>query len=152
MKKQLVKHFANKLVSFGYTVYIAKSGTYGFYTDGKRCISFGGTWSFSLDISGNYKSTRRGTGWQIAKEVSDIDAIDAKNWISENPPRWATKGEKVILTTPEQHLKTYGKTSGYTEYKGAADEWAQPIHNQKKYGTMASSVKNVGQGAIQQLE
>ena len=122
MKKQLVKHFANKLVSFGYTVYIAKSGTYGFYTDGKRCISFGGTWSFSLDISGNYKSSHCGTGWLIEKEVSDFDKSDAEKWIDTNPPRWVTNGGKVILTTPEQHLKTYGKTSGYIEYKGASNE------------------------------
>ena len=122
MKKQLVKHFADKLVSFGYTVYIAKSGTYGFYTDGKRCVSFGGMWNFSLDISGNYKSTNCGTGWQIAREVCDIHIFAAKKWISQNPPFWATNGEKVTLTTPEQHLKTYGKSNGYTEYKASNNE------------------------------
>ena len=122
MKKQLIKYFADKLVSFGYTVYIAKSGDYGFYTDGKRCISFGGMWNFSLDISGNYKSSNCGTGWQIEKEICDFDRSDAENWINTNPPYWATKGEPVKLTTPEQHLQTYGKSSGYTEYKGSNDE------------------------------
>ena len=122
MKKQLVKYFADKLVSFGYTVYVAKSGEYGFYTNGNRVVDFGGHWNFCLDISGNYKSSHCGTGWQIAKEVSDFDKSDAEKWIDTNPPLWATKGEKVTLTTPEQHLKTYGKSSGYTEYKGAADE------------------------------
>ena len=119
MKKQLVKYFANKLVSFGYTVYIAKSDDYGFYTDGERCISFGSMWNFSLDISGNYKSTNCGTGWQIAREICDFDKAEAEKWINTNPPFWATNGEKVTLTTPEQHLKTYGKSSGYTEYKGS---------------------------------
>ena len=121
MKKQLIKHFADKLVSFGYVVYIAKSGDYGFYTDGKRCISFGGTWYFSLDISGNYKSNNCGTGWQIEKEISDLNKSDAEKWINENPPYWATKGESVKLTTPEQYLSTYGKSSGYTEYKGVSN-------------------------------
>ena len=122
MKKQLVKHFADKIVSFGYTVYIAKSGTYGFYTDGKRCVSFGGTWNFSLDISGNYKSNHCGTGWQIEKEIYNFDKSDAEKWINTNPPYWATNGEPVKLTTPEQHLQIYGKSSGYTEYKASNNE------------------------------
>lgn len=122
MKKQLVKYFANKLVSFGYTVYIAKSGEYGFYTDGNRCISFGGMWNLSLNISGNYKSNKCGTGWQIEKEICDFDKSDAEKWINENPPQWATRGEQVKLTTPEQHLATYGKSSGYIEYKVVNNE------------------------------
>ena len=121
MKKQLIKHFADKLVSFGYTVYIAKTGDYGFYTDGVRCICFGGMWNFSLDITGNYKSKNCGTGWQIEKEICDFDKADAEKWIKVNPPHWATNGEKVKLTTPEQHLQTYGKSSGYVEYKGESE-------------------------------
>ena len=79
-------------------------------------------WNFSLDIRGNYKSNRCGAGWQITKEICDFDESDAEKWISENPPHWATNGEKVTLTTPEQHLKTYGKSSGYVEYKDTSNE------------------------------
>ena len=122
MKKQLVKHFANKLVSFGYVVYLSGSGEYGFYTDGNRCVSFGGMWGFSLDITGNYRSNRCGTGWSIEKEICDFDKDDAKKWINQNPPFWATNGEQVKLTTPEQHLHTYGNSSGYVEYDGSTNE------------------------------
>jgi hypothetical protein len=113
MKKQLIKQMADKLQSFGYDVYLSKSGDYGFYSDGARVVSFGGQWNFSVDFSGNYAASKTsGTGWQIAAEQTDITAEQAEKYIKVNAPRW-TKNLSPIYTTPEQHLKTYGKSSGY---------------------------------------
>lgn len=119
MKKQLIEHIASQLKSYGYTVYISKDESYGFYTDGQRVVSFGGQWNFSVDFSGNYRSQKCGTGWQMdgGKELCDIDACTAERFIKANAPRWAAHGETVTYTTPEQHLKTYGVSSGYTEVK-----------------------------------
>ena len=114
MKKELIRAIALSLVSYGYTVYLSKDSRYGFYTDGARVVCFGGTWEWLVDFSGNYISRRCGTGWQIAKEKTSITADEAAAYISESAPRWATSGEHVTLTTPAQHLATYGKSSGYT--------------------------------------
>ena len=116
MKKQLIQHIAKKLDSFGYQVYLSKDGQYGFYTDGRRVISFGGQWSFSVDFSGNYAPSKTsGTGWGIAKEKTDITRDEADRYINTNAPTW-TGNTSPIYTTPEQHLKTYGKSSGYTKF------------------------------------
>lgn len=116
-KIQLVKEIATALVGYGYDVYISKTGEYGFYTDGLKVVSFGGSWNFSVDFSGNYKSQSCGTGWQIAKEQGVPSKADALAFICAMPPSWATNGEAVKLTTPEQYLATYGKSSGFTKFE-----------------------------------
>lgn len=116
MKKQLIAQIAQNLHSFGYTVYVSSDGRHGFYTDGKRAVSFGGQWNFCVDFSGNYKPSRTGgTGWQIATEQSDITAEQAHAYITADAPRWANTNP--IYTTPEQHLETYGRSSGYTQFE-----------------------------------
>jgi hypothetical protein len=116
-KTQLVHHIAEKLYSYGFDVYISKSKDYGFYTNGKRVVSFGGSWCFSLDFSGKYKPHgNSGTGWQIAKELSDISEEQAHEFISASAPDW-TGNKNAIYTTPEQHLATYGKSSGYVKFE-----------------------------------
>lgn len=119
MKKQLIASIAAKLQSFGYTVYIAENGEYGFYTNGTRCVSFGGQWRWSVDFGGNYRAKTdggartMGTGWQIAKEKGDISEHDAKCMIEAGAPQWATKGNAFDYTTPQMYLNTYGKSSGF---------------------------------------
>jgi hypothetical protein len=116
MKKELIQHIAEKLHSFGYEVNISADGRHGFYTNGKRVISFGGYWNFSVDFSGNYAPSRTsGTGWQIAKEQADITKEQADSYINANAPSWA-RNTNPIYTTPAQHLKTYGKSSGYQKF------------------------------------
>lgn len=115
-KQELVRNAAIALTSYGFKVYISKDGQYGFYTDGKRVVGFGGQWSFSLDYSGNYRSKRSGTGWQIGREKGVLDFDEAWEYIKANAPRWATQ-EDVRYTTPEQHLATYGKSSGYVLFE-----------------------------------
>lgn len=118
-KREHIAAIAQKLKAWGYRVFIAKDGTYGFYTDGTRVVSFGGYYIGMVDFSGNYNGGANarsvGTGWQIAKELSDITEAQAKEFITAYAPRWATQGRAVTYTTPEQHLKTYGKSSGYVE-------------------------------------
>jgi len=115
MKKQLIQHIANKLHGYGFDVYISADQRHGFYTDGKRVISFGGQWNFSVDFSGNYAPSKTsGTGWQIAKEKADITQEQAEQYINANAPHWANTNP--TYTTPEQHLKTYGISSGYTKF------------------------------------
>ena len=116
MKKELIRDIATKLVSYGYTVYLSGNQTYGFYTDGFRVVCFGGHWDWSVDFSGNYKSQNCGTGWVIAKDVSNVTAEEAARYIAACPPHWATKGERVKLITPEQHIAIYGKSSRYAMF------------------------------------
>lgn len=115
MKKELIRDIATKLVSYGYAVYLSGDKTYGFYTDGFRVVCFGGCWNWSVDFSGKYESQNCGTGWQIAKERSGVTAEEAARYIAECPPHWATNGERVVLTTLDQHLATYGARSRYSE-------------------------------------
>lgn len=125
-KLELVAETAAALHSYGYQVYISKDGSYGFYTDGKTLVCFGGFSRVSLDFTGCYTAATReiarsvGTGWGIAKDRGVPSLWDAKAYIKALPPYWATSGLAVRMTTPEQHLKTYGPSSGYTLYEEAA--------------------------------
>lgn len=122
MKKDLITRIAAQLHSYDYTVYVSSNGEHGFYTDGTRVVTFGGSWSWSVDFSGNYKATtaeggrRIGTGWLIdgGKELSCIGRHTADQFIKAGAPQWAVGAEQFKYTTPEQHLATYGKSSGYT--------------------------------------
>ena len=105
MKKELINQLAEKLKTFGYDVYISKDGRHGFYTDGRRVVSFGGCWNFCVTFSGNYKQSREhGTGWAIAEEQTDITAEQAESYIKAPVPSWV-KNPKAVFTTPEQYLK-----------------------------------------------
>lgn len=117
MKKQLIHEIANKLAGFGYDVYLSHNGRHGFYTDGTRVVSFGGHWDFFVDFSGNYESKgNSGTGWRIAKERSDITEEEAKAYITASAPAWTGNSANPSYTTLEQHLATYGKSSGYQKH------------------------------------
>lgn len=115
-KQQLVLATAEALTSYGYDVYLSRSGEFGFYTDGKRVVSFGGSWNFSIDFTGNYvPAPQCGTGWQIATEHGVPTAHQAELWISQNAPFW-TGNKNPIYTTPERHLKTYEASCGYSKF------------------------------------
>lgn len=128
-KQQLIADTAAFLHSYGYQVYIAKDGDYGFYTDGKSVVSFSSRY-MALQFSGCYTAatpeTGRsvGTGWVITNDGSVPSSWDAEKYINEYPPEWATRGLKVSKTTPEQHLKTYGPSSCYALYQPIKEEAA----------------------------
>ena len=113
--KQVISELASELTNAGFRVFIAKSGTYGFYTDGtgERVVSFQVDY-LSPSFGGNYKSKHCGTGWRIDPIGSFEDMLNAP------APYWATKGEQVKLTTLEQHLATYQSSSQYKELEIAA--------------------------------
>ena len=116
-KTQIIQNIAENLHKYGYDVYLSKDKCYGFYTNGKRVVSFGGSWQFCVDFSGNYKQSKEsGTGWGIAKELTDISEEDANAFINANAPSW-TRNKNPIYTTPDQHLKTYGNSSGYAKFE-----------------------------------
>lgn len=116
-KTEAVAKLAQEIAKAGFRVFIAKTGTYGFYTDaaGSRVVSF--QYDFAgFRYGGNYKSKKSGTGWVLA-EASFADMF------AELPPHWATKnevfeepGERVALTTLAEHLAIYQKSSAYVEY------------------------------------
>lgn len=111
-KTEAVAKLAQEIKAEGFRVFIAKSGTYGFYTDleGSRVTSF----QFDLGgfkFSGNYKSDQprnTGTGWEVLQGTF-------KDMFAEYPPAWAVRSAKWSFTTLEQHLKTYQASSQYTE-------------------------------------
>lgn len=118
MKNELIAHIAQRLHGWGYTVYIAESGEYGFYTDGVRVVCFGCRFS-GINFSGNYstnapKST--GTGWKFSDGdmLADITKEKARAFITAHAPDWAVRGASVVnYTTPAQHLATYQPSSRY---------------------------------------
>lgn len=109
-KTEAIAQLAEQIAKAGFRVFIAKTGTYGFYTDavGSKVVSFQYDFA-SFRYSGNYKSKKCGTGWQL-----DTDSF--ANMFTQSPPRWATKGEEVTETTLEQHLAVYQPSSVYVEY------------------------------------
>lgn len=104
-----IKQAAELLSSYGLTVYIAKNGQYGFYTDGKRCVSFQLNFGV-VSFSGNYFSHYSGTGWALGDSMVDHDK--AWRYVQASAPHWAVQGETVSYPTPEQHLQRWA-TSGY---------------------------------------
>jgi len=108
-KTEATTQLAADIKAAGYRVFIAKRGTYGFYTDaeGSRVVSF----QFDLGgfkFSGNYKSKTCGTGWQL--EDGSFEGM-----FNQNAPQWAVCGADVKYTTLDQHLATYQQSSQYVE-------------------------------------
>ena len=108
--EELVVDTANALKEYGYTVYLTKdfqNRSYGFYTDGKRVVSFHRDWAFSLVFSGHYvPSYNSGSGWTIADGQGVPTREEAASWLTEPAPAWANK--KPVYITPERYLSLYG--------------------------------------------
>jgi hypothetical protein len=111
-KTEAIAELAQEIKASGFRVFIAASGTYGFYTDleGSRVTSFqyglGG-----FEFHGNYKSDQprsTGTGWRVLNGTF-------KDMSAEYPPSWATKGANWRFTTLEEHLGVYQASSRYVE-------------------------------------
>lgn len=104
---------AIKLKSYGFDVYLSKDGTgdYGFFTDGKRVVSF----QSDGKISGNYSPCRfSGTGWIMAYSQWDITEKEALDYITQNAPIW-TNNKNPIYSTPKSYLKLYGNSSKFSK-------------------------------------
>lgn len=120
-KKQATLEFAQKLTDWGFKVYIAESGTYGFVTDesGKRVLSFQDIGSSFEALGGNYgpPSVQSGTGWRMDEVPSDLDSAEkVKATLNALPPAFAGTGWKK-LSTIEDHMKDYQSSSRYKLYE-----------------------------------
>lgn len=117
-KQQAAHDFAQRIKALGFTVYLAKTGDYGFITDdsGERVLSF----SFSgleSSLSGNYgpPSTTSGTGWKLEADPENLwSADDVRRVLYANAPSWCGNGWKRYTTTA-QHIATYGASSRYAQ-------------------------------------
>lgn len=117
-QQDIIKEVANTLVGFGFTVYLSKSKTHGFYTNkqGSRVISFQ-TDLGVIKFSGNYKPSREsGTGWGMEYKTSPLTLKVATDMLAANAPSW-TRNYNPQYTTAAQHLETYGASSGYELYQ-----------------------------------
>ncbi len=119
-RKQAAAHFAGLIRGFGFRVFLASSGDYGFVTDaeGSRVLSFSFTDGGSL--SGNYgpPSHESGTGWRMEEHPDNLrSADDVRRALYAMPPSWAQRHGRgwKRMTTLAEHLQTYGASSGYTE-------------------------------------
>lgn len=117
MKEQLIHQIASSLHDYGYTVYLGASKSHGFYTDGKRVVSFGSCCSSGVNFYGNYE-TGFGyvSGWVIAKDQASITRRQAIDYIKDDPPSRSNFPD-FLYTTPSQHLARFSKSSGYSEFE-----------------------------------
>lgn len=116
-KTEATLQLAADIKKAGFRVFIAKSGSYGFFTDaeGTRVVSFqydlGG-----FKFSGNYKSDNprsTGNGWMMGT----AEYGNYKIMFDSHAPRWAVRDAKWKHTTLAQHLAIYGASSAYVEYQ-----------------------------------
>jgi len=106
-KQQTIKEFVTRLKELGFTVYLSGNKEYGCYTDDKqdRVACFQVDFC-SVIVSGNYKSNRNGTGWQIAM-------VDNNNFSKEFATVLLYKDspfEFIRYTTLKEHLETYASS------------------------------------------
>lgn len=111
-QQDIVNELVKDILKHGFRVFISKSGTYGFYTDDKcsypvsfRC-EFG-----SIKFSGNYTSSKSGTGWRLEDNKTYSQMFDTY------PPNWITNYDKVKLVSANEYLKCYQKSSLFKEVK-----------------------------------
>lgn len=116
-KTEAVQQLAADIKAAGFRVFIAKSGTYGFFTDaeGTRVVSFQYDLS-GFKFSGNYKSDQprsTGTGWDLGTNLSG----NYKGLFNSSAPDWAVRGANWKHTTLAQHLAVYQSSSAYVEFE-----------------------------------
>lgn len=127
-KAELLQPLADHLFKLGYHVYLSSGKDYGFFTDqtGDRVCSFQVDF-YSVKFSGNYATDNMrstGTGWRIAPDllVNDLVTHNAEYFwkmLTATAPHWAVGNAKVKYSTLRDHLRQYGRSSGYAEYMGS---------------------------------
>lgn len=115
-----VQDFVNRIKSFGFTVYLAERGTYGFITDdsNSRILAFSFTDGGNLGGAYGPPSKSSGTGWRMDKKPESLTSVEAINdalyatappWTSRNGP----KGWERYSTVAD-YLALYGSSSRFT--------------------------------------
>lgn len=122
------REFAQFIKGLGFRAFVAKNDGirgHGFFTnaDGSRVVSF------QMDdgsLGGNYGPPSRtsGTGWRMNETVWNIKtAGDVQRVLDATPPDWCRRASPQArgddgwkyMTTLDQHLGMYGRSSGYQE-------------------------------------
>lgn len=111
--RKWIKALADEIKRDGLRVFLAESGTYGFFTnkEGSRVVSFQ-TEYLHFAFSGNYKAVdgkRSGSGWRITTDHTG----NYSQLLNAYPPSWC--GEIKSFTTLDEYLATYQKSSKYKE-------------------------------------
>jgi hypothetical protein len=112
--------FASRITAWGFKVYIAQAGHYGFITDESesRVLSF--SFSDGGSLSGNYgpPSTTSGTSWRMNLRPHELaSAAKVQEALYDMPPNWSKKGWRYV-TTVAQHLQHYGSSAQYQLFEG----------------------------------
>ena len=108
-----MQEVATEIKNAGFDVYLSNNGEYGFYTDGKRVVSFNDDLG-GVCLSGNYMpQPTLGSGWRLDASELELSTEYLQHKLNERAPRWATNGLAVDYTTPEYYLKVYGESSGF---------------------------------------
>lgn len=120
-KVEAVAEIAAAILAAGFRVFVAESGTYGFYTDteGKTVVSF----QFDLGgfkFSGNYKPRQAtdgrytGTGWIMGNSYA-VTRDGLQTMLDSHAPHWATNGLPVDRASLVTHLRGYQSSSRFAE-------------------------------------
>lgn len=121
-QKEAIRNLAEKIQAEGFRVFIAQSGTHGFFTDaaGARVVCF--EWELSsIRFSGRYitnnpKST--GDGWGIC----DCTEENFRQVFDAYPPYWAVGISAWKFATLKRHIKRYQNSSLYKLLRKAKGE------------------------------
>ena len=116
-KEKYIAELAQDIKAAGFRVFLAESGTHGFYTDdqGSKIVSF------QLDIltptfSGNYDTSnpsQAGQGWIIGTGSDNYKAI-----FDETPPTAHFGNTKWRYKSLNDYISLYQKSSKFAELKG----------------------------------
>lgn len=116
----IIKDLKERLESFGFVVYVAKSGTYGVYTDleGKTLTSFQYDRLEGLTYSGNYKGIgcNIGSGWRHENKCNYrlLNKATYESMLYSSAPEWATGGGKYYLKSLKEYMNFYGNQYNLT--------------------------------------
>ena len=114
-QRATITALAQEIKTAGFRPFIAKGGTYGFYTDaaGSRVVSF--SLDFGAPIfSGNHVSEApksHGQGWRMESRASYADMLSALT------PQWAG-GSNCRPKTLKEYQDDYQSSSQFTELSG----------------------------------
>lgn len=122
--QQATNELATKLKNLGYVVYLAESGTYGFFhkPNETKHISFQIDYFF-FNFSSNYKGENIGTGHRLTNDekcnIWEVEKFATSEFfeslINCRPYSSRRKKEKFLRwSTVQEHLDFYGSSSKYS--------------------------------------
>ena len=113
-ERATIAALAQEIKAAGFRAFIAKDGSYGFYTnaEGSRVVSFGLDFGVPK-FSGNHVSDQPkscGTGWRMESQGSFAEMLAA------NTPQWArARGASCRPKTLAEYQRDYQSSSQFVE-------------------------------------